>query len=138
MLSTGQPGTPSAGTAPPRRRVLLVARAQRLDSLLVGRRVAAHLTEVELIRATAVSGRSSSPWAAGPPFDAALVCDEPEAADALHGAGVPVVFVHCGHEAAPPPPVAAAVREVHRPGVPAASNGHQYCRPAFPGRGPPG
>jgi CGA synthase-related protein len=93
---------PSA-PATPRRRVLFTARDEELDSTLALRRVRPHLSELR-------------PVGHGLP-DAALVCDDPAAANRLLGAGVPVVHLRSGHDVTahvPVPP--GALCRVHRPG----------------------
>ncbi|MFI9204069.1 CGA synthase-related protein [Streptomyces sp. NPDC053048] len=101
------------GTAPPGRRVLLVDRPGRLDSLTARRRIAAHLTELALVREARETREAGDE---APPADAALVCDDPVAAGELSGAGVPVVYVHSGHTTGALPVTAAASRHAHVPG----------------------
>lgn len=101
--------------AAPRRRVLLVSRDDELDSLLVRRRIAAHLGDLSTV------GMCPD---AGPP-DVALVCDDTAAANRLLEMGVAVVQLRSGqgHPGAegPRPPEHSAFRahrefRVHRPG----------------------
>ncbi|MEU8567900.1 CGA synthase-related protein [Streptomyces pathocidini] len=113
MQQSGQPRPPHPGSTGARRRVLLVDRPGRLDSLTARRRVAAHLAELELVYAA--EGGPVARGLGGLSADAALVCDDPVAAGELSGAGLPVVHVHSGH-AATLPPVTAAGRYAHRPG----------------------
>ncbi|MEV0522803.1 CGA synthase-related protein [Streptomyces sp. NPDC050439] len=102
VLNPGGPAPQPSGPAP--RRVLLVTRDEELDSLLAGRRIAAHLTDLE-------------PTAGdGPPPDVALVCDDDAATRRLLDLGVPVVRVHSGHKAAVDPVTDGALHRVHRPG----------------------
>ncbi|WP_240351139.1 CGA synthase-related protein [Streptomyces olivoreticuli] len=99
--------------AAPRRRVLLVSRDDELDSLLVRRRIAAHLGDLSM------AGMCPD---AGPP-DVALVCDDTATAVRLLEKGVVVVQLRSGHPGAedPRPPEHSAFRahrefRVHRPG----------------------
>ncbi|MGW7066380.1 CGA synthase-related protein [Streptomyces sp. NPDC054855] len=110
VLSPGGPAPLPSGPAP--RRVLLVTRDEELDSLLAGRRIAAHLTDLE---PTAGDG---GPGGDGPPPDVALVCDDDAATRRLLALGVPVVRLRSGHRYAvdrEDGPTEALLR-VHRPG----------------------
>ncbi|MFJ9406172.1 CGA synthase-related protein [Streptomyces sp. NPDC101393] len=109
MPASGRPLPPARGPAPARQRVLLVDDPRRLDSLTACRRIAAHLPEMDLLRA---ADRTAT--ADAPPPDAALVCDLPDAARELTEQGVPVVYLHSGHQAELPA-TAAAVRLLHVP-----------------------
>ncbi|MFF8832367.1 CGA synthase-related protein [Streptomyces sp. NPDC015131] len=100
VLNPGRAAPP----APAPRRVLLVARDEELDSLLALRRVAAHLTELE------VTGPE------GAPPDVALVCDDEAAAGRLLDRGVPVVHLRSGHSTDPGAVPGGALHRVHRPG----------------------
>ncbi|MGW8953940.1 CGA synthase-related protein [Streptomyces sp. NPDC055709] len=105
------PGEPAPlGSAPARRRVLLVSRDGELDSLLARQRIAAHLTELDLASADEASHDS------GPPPAAALVCDDEPAARRLLGMGVPVVYLCSGHPSPDLPAPDEAMYRVHRPG----------------------
>ncbi|MER5252814.1 CGA synthase-related protein [Streptomyces sp. NPDC002855] len=108
VLSTGGPTPPPTGPAP--RRVLLVSRDEELDSLLAGRRVAAHLAGLE------ETGDEARPGGDGPPPDVALVCDDDAATRRLLELGVPVVRLSSGHRAAVEPAADRALHRVHRPG----------------------
>ncbi|MFE7539344.1 CGA synthase-related protein [Streptomyces platensis] len=95
---TEDPGAPARG------HVLLVDEPRLLDASTARRRIAGHLTELEV----------SYPTAPSTP-DVALVCDAPEAAARLSGQGVPVVYLHCRHRATEFPAVPAVTRLVQRP-----------------------
>ncbi|MBH1934221.1 CGA synthase-related protein [Streptomyces sp. AV19] len=88
---------------PARRRVVLLAREDELDSVLALRRIAAHLGDLG-------TADDASP-------DAALVCDDTAATRRLLTAGVPVVHLRSGHPGADEPPSpAGALAWTHRPG----------------------
>ncbi|MFD4475137.1 CGA synthase-related protein [Streptomyces sp. NPDC058471] len=92
------------------RRVLLVSRDEELDSLLAGRRIAAHLAELAQYEG------EGGPGDGGPPPDVALVCDDEAATRRLLGLGVPLVRLSSGHRAAIGPVAEGALHRVHRPG----------------------
>ncbi|MGW5735281.1 MULTISPECIES: CGA synthase-related protein [Streptomyces] len=103
-------GSVPAPSAPVPRRVLVVSRDDELDSLLAGRRVAAHLAELER------TGAAGGPGDQGPPPDVALVCDDEAATRRLLDLGVPVVRLTSGHRTAVDPVADGALHRVHRPG----------------------
>ncbi|WP_344027744.1 CGA synthase-related protein [Streptomyces luteireticuli] len=85
------------------RRTLLLSRDDELDSVLALRRIAAHLGGLDLV--------------GDAPADAALVCDDADAARRLLAAGVPVVHLRSGHPAKDePPPPEGVLSWAHRPG----------------------
>lgn len=104
VLSPGGSAPLPSGPAP--RRVLLVTRDEELDSLLAGRRVAAHLTDLEPTTGDV------------PPPDVALVCDDDAATRRLLDLGVPVVRLCSGYRAAVDTwgGETEALLRVHRPG----------------------
>lgn len=111
VLNPGGPAPLPSGPAP--RRVLVVSRDDELDSLLAGRRIAAHLAELE--RATGEGGPDED----RPPPDVALVCDDDAATRRLLGLGVPVVRLRSGHRVTAAPAAGGtdrALHRVHRPG----------------------
>ncbi|MGW7078228.1 CGA synthase-related protein [Streptomyces sp. NPDC054871] len=110
VLSPGGPAPLPSGPAP--RRVLLVSRDEELDSLLAGRRIAAHLGELER------TGAEGRPGDEGPPPDVALVCDDDAATRRLLDLGVPVVQLSSGHRDTVTPlaeGTEGALHRVHRP-----------------------
>ncbi|MEU6708982.1 CGA synthase-related protein [Streptomyces wuyuanensis] len=110
-MRPSNPGDPDLlGRALARRRVLAVSRHGELDSLLALQRIAAHLTELDLVRTGEVSHDGGSP------ADAALVCDDPAAARHLLRRGVPVVYLCSGDPSADVPVPDEAIYRVHRPG----------------------
>ncbi|MCS0634813.1 CGA synthase-related protein [Streptomyces sp. LP05-1] len=147
------PPADRAGTAG---RLLLVSRDDALDSLLARRRVAAHVTEARLVSPPDPGGAAPAPAPGshaapapagapdsapgpgraggaedGPPADAALVCDDPAAAERLVARGVPVVHLRSGHIPAGPGPApdGRALYRVHRPGwLPAPGPGDDGTR----------
>ncbi|MEU9984227.1 CGA synthase-related protein [Streptomyces sp. NPDC050856] len=109
---------PQEVPAATRHRLLLVSRDDELDSLLAGRRIAAHTGDLRLARATGPGGRPDED-PGGPPPDVALVCDDRDAAVRLLALGVPVVHLRSGHEPDTAPAdeaLAGALRRVHLPG----------------------
>ncbi|MGI5478663.1 CGA synthase-related protein [Streptomyces lavendofoliae] len=95
-------------------RLLLVSRNDELDSLLAGRRIAAHAGDLHLTRATCPDDESGEPRP-----DVALVCDDRDAAVRLLALGVQVVHLRSGHEpdgARADEAMAGALRRVHVPG----------------------
>nr|WP_202121634.1 CGA synthase-related protein [Streptomyces sp. BA2] len=109
-MSPGGPAPLPSGPAP--RRVLLVSRDEELDSLLAGRRIAAHLGELER------TGTEGGPGGDGPPPDVALVCDDDAATRRLLALGVPVVRLSSGHRGTVTPlaeGAEGALHRVHRP-----------------------
>ncbi|MGW7272534.1 CGA synthase-related protein [Streptomyces sp. NPDC054864] len=110
VLSSGGAAPPPSGLA--RRRVLLVSRDDELDSLLAGRRIAAHLGELERTEDGGGTGEG------GPPPDVALVCDDDAATCRLLDLGVPVVRLSSGHRVTVTPlteRAEGALHRVHRP-----------------------
>ncbi|UUS34519.1 MULTISPECIES: CGA synthase-related protein [Streptomyces] len=113
-MSTTPPKVPAAT----RHRLLVVARDDALDSLLAGRRIAAHTGDLCLTRAPGPGARAGHE-PDGPRPDVALVCDDRDATGRLLALGVPVVHLRSGHEpgAAPADEApAGALHRVHLPG----------------------
>jgi CGA synthase-related protein len=112
------------GTA--RRSVLVAASDDDLDSVLVLRRIAAHLNELDLVVA--------EQWRNGvipdPAPHVALVCDDAFAATEANRMGVPVVFVHSRYCVDDRPPVEAAIVCLHSPGwIPGSSRVPRTIQP---------